>query len=392
MLVFIFLLLICSVPFDTLSEFLPNSHRGHHLLLSEYFWTTGTMLVVLLAYWTLGQGEINHEAIASPTSEPFHDFGTRWRLFVMICALPCTISALWGYWAVPESPRWLLTTQKDPDQALQILRKAAHINGKDPMVVFPPKTQLVREANGEDNNYSSSGGGSGFQYLFSPKWKQTTLLLWSMWMGYAFLYYGCVIATTMVFADKNPTSSLYHFDYGALFIANTAEIVGTTIIVLTVDHWGRIPTQSIAYVGGGVCVLMLCLLAKSTQHNTQYYRMAMVILAFGTRMFMMMASCVTAVTTAELLPTNIRTTGHSAANAIAKIGGFICPFVVAPSTSLTTIGITMFGMACFTAVCVRQLPETMGIDLGAASYLDTTKPTMTKEQDPAGTYSHLSVV
>lgn len=31
------------VPFDTLAEFVPNSHRGSNLLLIEYFWTAGTL-------------------------------------------------------------------------------------------------------------------------------------------------------------------------------------------------------------------------------------------------------------------------------------------------------------------------------------------------------------
>jgi hypothetical protein len=32
-----------TVPFDTLAEFVPNSHRGSNLLLIEYFWTAGTL-------------------------------------------------------------------------------------------------------------------------------------------------------------------------------------------------------------------------------------------------------------------------------------------------------------------------------------------------------------
>lgn len=32
-----------TVPFDTLAEFVPNSHRGSNLLLIEYFWTAGTI-------------------------------------------------------------------------------------------------------------------------------------------------------------------------------------------------------------------------------------------------------------------------------------------------------------------------------------------------------------
>lgn len=36
-----------TVPFDTLAEFVPNSHRGQNLLLIEYFWTAGTLCTFL---------------------------------------------------------------------------------------------------------------------------------------------------------------------------------------------------------------------------------------------------------------------------------------------------------------------------------------------------------
>ena len=36
-----------TVPFDTLAEFVPNSHRGSNLLLIEYFWTAGTLCTLI---------------------------------------------------------------------------------------------------------------------------------------------------------------------------------------------------------------------------------------------------------------------------------------------------------------------------------------------------------
>lgn len=379
------------VPFDTLTEFLPSSHRGHNLLLIEFFWTSGTILVVVLAYFTLGQGSTSQgDANAdgdisgnnSLDDNEFAEFWEGWRIFVILCAIPCIFSTLWGMWCVPESPRWLVTTKNDPEQALKVLRDAAVINGKDPLELFPLNTILLREGN---NNQQASPSqpqptvhkDGGLRELFSPQWRRTTLFLWGTWLGFAFLYYGSVIVTTMVFANDQKALrtgnglSSYHFDYGALFIANSAEIVGTIIVVMTVDSIGRIPTQSFAYFTGGTLVCTLCLLASRADHDQ--YRISMVVLAFGVRMLMMCASCVTWVSTAEILPTEIRATGHSAANAVARVGGFVCPYIVAPSTSLTTIGPCMFVVACFTAFCACHLPETNGLALGAAMATEERK-------------------
>jgi MFS transporter, putative metabolite:H+ symporter len=50
-----------TVPFDTLCEFLPRQQRGQCLLLIWYFWTFGTILVILLAYITLGNNTQQHQ-------------------------------------------------------------------------------------------------------------------------------------------------------------------------------------------------------------------------------------------------------------------------------------------------------------------------------------------
>jgi MFS family permease len=367
-----------TVPFDLFTEFLPRSHRGQNLLTIYYFWTAGTMLVVVLAFLTLGQGErhqTNHDAIIHPDTNTLSskegrldEFWEGWRVFVILCSIPCIFSTLYGLTVVPESPRWFVTTKKDPKRALEVMRKAATVNGKDPDKLFPSNTLLRREGTCHTTpTQESKDDGASFADLFTPRWRRTTLYLWGTWIGFAFLYYGGVITTTMVFASSRNTihTGNYHFDYGALFISNSAEIVGTAVMILTADSLGRIHTQCGTYFLGGAMVLVLCLLDACNQHD-QYW-VAMVLLAFGTRMLLMISTCTTWVSTAEIFPTDIRATGHSAANAVARIGGFICPYVIAPSTSIVTVGLSMFGMACFTTICCWNLPETQGRGLGSVN-------------------------
>jgi sugar phosphate permease len=61
----------------------------------------------------------------------------------------------------------------------------------------------------------------------------------------------------------------------------------------------------------------------------------------------------------------IRTTGHSSANAVARLGAFVSPYLVKPSTSFQVVGTVMLLISFVTAFSVSKLPETKGKGLGA---------------------------
>eukprot|EP00934_Nitzschia_sp_Nitz4_P004151 Nitzschia sp. Nitz4//scaffold141_size107518//9546//13339//NITZ4_004263-RA/size107518-snap-gene-0.187-mRNA-1//-1//CDS//3329536249//4141//frame0 len=327
------------VPFDTLAEFLPSRYRGPNLLYIEFFWTGGTMLVPVLAWFSLGNS--NEGGAGS------------WQLFCILCAIPCIISTVLGIFLVPESPRWLLTVGRD-EEALQILRRAAVRNGKDPMELFPLGTKLVQsEIQAHENIFD----------LFSPKWLRKTLLLWAAWFGLAFLYYGAILSVSIVFTKVeqggNGNEGAYEFDYQAIFISASSEIAGLFLVLFTIDRWGRIPTQTFTYFMGGVCCLLLGLAAY---HDAP--RPLLVSLSFCARLMMMGATCTTWVSTSEILTTDIRATGHGAANAMGRIGGFFCPYVISENTPLNLIGLSLFVVSCGAALVVSFLPETAGKKLG----------------------------
>ena len=88
------------VAYDSLGEFLPQEHRGRRLLFVGYFWTIGTLLTPLIAYFALQEQE-------------------SWRLFVLLCSFPCILSTAFAWMWVPESPRWLISHGKS-DKAIQV--------------------------------------------------------------------------------------------------------------------------------------------------------------------------------------------------------------------------------------------------------------------------------
>jgi hypothetical protein len=326
-----------TVPFDIMAEFLPSDRRGVNLLIIDYFWTVGCLFVVACAYWVLH---------------------ISWRSFVVLCTLPCLLALLTGLCWVPESPRWL-ASQNRLDEAVVILQAAAVMNGKEHAI--PPDLALQPEP---EKHHASIAD------LFLPHRRRMILFLFGAWASFAFGYYGTIMATARVFSSSSSShgdgTESSTFDYNAIFISNAAEIVGVTLVILSVDRLGRILSQVVSYAMTGILLCLLCYLAEFGAP-----RYLLVTLGFAVRMFAMSATCVTWVSTAEILTTDIRSTGHGTANALAKIGAFFCPYLVEGDTKLWKVGLSMFFVHSFTAFCVSQLPETKGRDLGAVTTGET---------------------
>lgn len=268
------------------------------------------------------------------------------------------VSVFIGFNFVPESARWL-AAEGCTDQALQILRQAAEMNGHDADTIFPSGTQIQGEEKEQEASVCD---------LFTPKWREITLRLWGTWGAFAFGYYGVLLAITRVFADSHSAGAgslevngdrQYNFDYSAIFVSSSAELVGTTLVILAVDKVGRIPSQVVSYLCAGVAVCVLCVLAQSGSP-----RLMLIAIGFLARVFEMGGTCVTWVSTAEILTTEVRASGHSTANAVARLGAIFAPLLVEGNDSLTKIGVIILIVHLFTVVCVYKLPETKGHGMG----------------------------
>jgi MFS family permease len=347
-----------TVPFDILAEILPVQHRGTNLLFIEYFWTAGTLCVPFFAYLTLGNTNLSDDGIGL------------WRYFVILCAVPCILSAIFGAYLVPESPRWLLSCGQDT-KALQILRNAAVLNGLDPLQVFPVGSKLILDEENEVRSHNSSC--HLISELFSPLWRSTIIRIWITWGCFAFLYYSTILATALVFSNDEKGSSAsksnkIDIDYEALIISCSAEFFGTTFAILLIDRLGRIGLQNISLIfGTAFAVTMLIVFnfnssLMSLPNDQDRRRFFLIALSFLARWFMMSLTSTCWVATAEILPTEIRTTGHSTANAVARIGGFIAPYVVASNPSV--IMYFMSVSAVLALIALNGLPETRGIVIG----------------------------
>ncbi|KAG8376302.1 hypothetical protein BUALT_Bualt09G0049200 [Buddleja alternifolia] len=335
-------------------EFVPTANRGAWMTVFASFWTIGTIFEAALAW------------IVMP------NFG--WRWLVALSSGPSFIVLLF-YGLSPESPRFL-STKGRIDEASSILEKVASVNGTP----LPIGTLVSDRKDFEDNEFTSSenahlldktynckASSSSLLVHFSPKLIRTNLLIWFLYFGNTFSYYGIILLTSELSSGeskcteitlhlgKNQNASLY-ID---VFITSLAEVPGLIIAALIVDRLGRKLSMVIMFVLASILLLPLLI------HQNEIWTTA---LLFGARTFVsatfVVAACIYA---PEVYPTNIRATGVGIASAIGKIGGMICPLVAVGLVNgcKQTYAVILFQiMILLSALSILLSPfETNGRDL-----------------------------
>ncbi|XP_059808467.1 synaptic vesicle glycoprotein 2B-like isoform X2 [Hypanus sabinus] len=195
-----------SIPivFAYFSEFLSREKRGEHLSWLCMFWMIGGIYASVMA-WTI----IPHYGwgFSMGSSFQFHS----WRLFVVVCAIPC-LSALIGLVFMPESPRYLLEIGKH-DEAWMILKQIYDTNMRakgHPEAVFTV-SHIKTPIQMDEFIEIQSSTGTWFQrwlvrimtvvkqvwqnmlLCFLPKYRMTTLFLAVVWFTLSFSYYGLTV-------------------------------------------------------------------------------------------------------------------------------------------------------------------------------------------------------
>ncbi|MBA0748366.1 hypothetical protein Gogos_005203 [Gossypium gossypioides] len=231
-------------------EFIPAPSRGTWMVVFQAFWTFGTIFEASLAWFVMPR--------------------LGWRWLLALSSIPSSILLLFYVFA-PESPRYLCLEGRK-EEALVVLEKIARINGaKLPTGVLvseneielvgkstPTEDTLLLQA--EDNGYEApkemnpkAGGISTLLQLLSPELVRSTTLLWMVFFGNAFSYYGLVLLTTELHNGRNTcrpeelqTVKYEGVSYKDVFITTFAasvcfplEFPGLLISAFTVDRFGR---------------------------------------------------------------------------------------------------------------------------------------------------------
>lgn len=260
-----------------------------------------------------------------------------WRWFVLICSFPLWM-VLCFYWAVPESPRWLITVGR-MKEAEAICRNIARINGKD-----LPSGNLVGKSS------TNQERGTSMKDLWLPAYKLTTNLLFISFFCCVLTYYGISFLSEHVFEGKNV--------YWEMMITTSSEIPGLLIGFCVLDRIGRRNTLTLFYTLFTVCTFLL--IFDSIAKNQS----AAILLIFIGRLCISSAFYTLYIYFSEFYPTVIRNRALGSASAIGRIAGITTNFIVT-NMNISSACSIYFTFGFIGIIVSYTLPiETLGRKMG----------------------------
>jgi len=309
------------------SECVGNSYRGLSIVL------------VIGALWSFGS--LFETAMAWMAFELPHAWED-WRLLFTLSALPSIVLLIIFPWLV-ESPRYLLLRGHE-EKAITVIKNAAKRN----KVTLPENFSLViPEANQERQDWKHFG------YLFSKKYRITTVLLWCLWLFSIGNYYGVCFVTPQYLAYEGQN------EYMGTFFAALAEFPGLFVAAYLASKIGRKRTLVITFLIGAVFCLVL---SFESLPGAVLTVMAVVARAAALGTFMALY-----VYTPEVYPTLFRNLGLGMCSSISRIAGVAVTYISFTSSNATQASVAVgiyAGLAFAGSLVAVFLPfETKGAAL-----------------------------
>ena len=269
------------VAVTLVSEYVPAHVRGRFIVLLESFWGLGWLVAALIAYFVI----------------PHYD----WHAAFWVGGLPVLYVFVLYKW-VPESIPYLI--QKGRLQEAHVivskLEKQAGVSVVETIKV--PATTEKKDVS--------------FGQLWSKTFARRTLMLWLIWFGIVYSYYGIFTWLPSLLVQKG-YSIVQSFEYTLILIL--AQLPGYVVAAWLVEKWGRKITLA-AFMGAcAVCTFFFSSAASEAA-----------IITWGCLLsfFNLGAWGVLYTYTPEQYPTNIRAFGSGWASAIGRMGGILAPMVV----------------------------------------------------------------
>ncbi|XP_071036756.1 synaptic vesicle 2-related protein isoform X2 [Parasteatoda tepidariorum] len=288
------------------SEYCPANVRGRVAFFLCYFWSVGTVGVILLAWVVM-------------------EYLDNWRILLGCAAIPSLIVIIAIKW-YPESARYFLVSNK-PEEADKILKKMADMNN-----VSLPDGQLAYFC------YGKSRGRIGD--LFRKEYKRTTLFFCYIWFAVGFAYFGVALLSPiliqkgsfMKISESNSTHTTYYEDmmtavpcskytrqnYIDLLWTSSAELPGLVVYTFLVECLSRKTLLSGSCIISSILMLLLLLKTQKT---------LILIILFGVRAILVSIFQLNYIMTSEAFPTTVRALAIGTGTAFCRLGGLIVPFI-----------------------------------------------------------------
>ncbi|OLZ10866.1 MFS transporter [Sulfobacillus thermosulfidooxidans] len=275
------------------TEFLPRKDRGRGIVLLESFWAIGWLIAALVSYLLIPR------------------YG--WRIGFLFGMLPA-LYILYLRRHIPESPRFLLRTGRVQEAQHVMSLVAGH---EVAATMSPPVTARAK--------------GTVLD-LFRRGQSSKTIMLWVLWMGMNFAYYGMFLwlPSVLVTHGYSLVDSLKY-----TLIVTIVQLPGYLSAGLLVDRLGRKPVLVFYILMSAVSAYLF-----GHAHGVEQ------VLIFGSMLsfFNLGAWGVTYAYTVEQYPTMNRGTGAGWAMGIGRIGGIIGPTIVGVLLAMKLGLVSIFGV------------------------------------------------
>ena len=298
------------------SEYAPSRVRGRFIVLLESFWGLGWIAAACIAYFFI----------------PLYG----WRMAFLIGALPALYVCLIRM-HMPESVRYLLAHGRvgEARQIVVSLERQLHV----PVAPFVSEKENVPVV-----------AKASFRELWKKPFASRTIMLWLVWFGINFSYYGIFMwLPSLVF--QQGFTVVKTFEY--VLIMTLAQLPGYYCAAWLVDKIGRKYTLSAFLLFSGVA-----------SYFFGHASTAAALMMWGSVMsfFNLGAWGVLYTYTPEQYPTAIRALGSGWAAGFGRFGGMAAPMMVGALLARSFGFASVFYMFALVFAAVAVIVMSLGVE------------------------------
>ncbi|MDP4088423.1 MAG: MFS transporter [Bacillota bacterium] len=265
------------------SEFSPAKARGRMVVLLESFWAWGWIIAALIAYLLI----------------PVYG----WRIGFFLGGIPALYAAYLRR-NIPESPRYLEQKgrYKEAEEIVSKMEQQAGFKNERVDAATQEEMESIKKVS--------------FGELWSKPYLRRTVVLWILWLGINFGYYGFVLWTPTLLVGKG-FSLVKGFQF-TLFMS-IAQLPGYYSAAYLIEKIGR-KAVLVIYLSGTAASAYLYGQASSLSS----------VLIFGCLLYFFSLGAWGGVYayTPEVYPTAARGSGTGWAAAVGRVGAIAAPYIV----------------------------------------------------------------